>query len=89
MNKAELIDAVAEKTGQSKKATTESINSVFDAISEALKAEGKVQIPGFGTFAVKERAARDGINPRTKEKIRIEAVKTVKFAAGKALKDNL
>ena len=63
------------------------VNSVFDGITEALKTDGKIQLVGFGTFAVKERAARTGVNPKTGEKIEIAAGKAPSFAAGKSLKD--
>lgn len=86
MNKAELIDAIAEK-GLSKKDAEVALNATIEAIKEALKAGDKVQLAGFGTFAVKERAAREGINPRTGEKIAIAAAKVPTFAAGKNLKD--
>ncbi len=86
MNKAELIEAIAAK-GLSKKDAEVALNATIDAVKEALKAGDKVQLAGFGTFAVKERAAREGINPRTGEKIAIAAAKVPTFAAGKNLKD--
>ena len=87
MNKTELIAAVAEKTGQTKKSTEETIVATFDAITEALAAGGKVQLIGFGNFEVKERAARMGRNPQTGEPMDIAASKSPVFKAGKALKD--
>ena len=87
MNKAELIQAVAEKGGYSKKDAEVALTAVIDAITDALKAGEKVSIVGFGTFAVKERAARSGKNPQTGETIEIAASKAPAFVAGKALKD--
>ena len=87
MNKPELIDAVAQKTGQTKKATEQAVTAIFDAISAELAKGGKVQLIGFGSFEVKERAARTGRNPKTKEAIQIPASKSPAFKAGKALKD--
>lgn len=87
MNKTELIAAVAEKTGLSKKDSEAAIVATFGAITEALKAEDKVQVVGFGSFEVKKRAARSGRNPRTGETIEIAAAKLPTFKAGKALKD--
>ncbi len=87
MNKNELIAAVAEATGETKKATTAVINAAFDKIAEAMAAGDKVQLIGFGTFETHERAAREGVNPRTGEKVKIAACKSPAFKAGKALKD--
>ena len=87
MNKAELISAVAEKTGLSKKDSEKAITATFDAITASLEAGDKVQLVGFGTYSVKARAAREGRNPKTGETITIAASKTPAFAAGKALKD--
>lgn len=87
MNKTELIAAVAEKTGMSKKDTEAVVSATLCAITDALKAEGKVQLVGFGSFEVKTRAARTGLNPRTKEPVEIAATKVPVFKAGKALKD--
>ncbi len=88
MNKAELIDAIAAK-GLTKKDAEIALNATLDALEDALKAGDKVQLAGFGTFAVKERAAREGINPRTGEKIKIAATKVPTFTAGKNLKDSV
>ena len=87
MNKAELISAVAEKAGMSKKDSEKAINAAFESITEALVAGDKVQLVGFGSFETKERNARIGRNPRTKEEIEIPASKVPVFKAGKALKD--
>ena len=87
MNKTELIAAIAEKTGLSKKDSEAAVSAVVDTITEALKAEDKVQLVGFGSFEVKKRAARTGRNPRTGETIEIAAAKLPVFKAGKALKD--
>ena len=87
MNKAELISAVSEKTGLSKKDSEKAINATFDTIGESLEAGDKVQLVGFGVFDVKERAARIGRNPKTKEEIEIPASRVPTFKAGKALKD--
>ncbi len=87
MNKAELIAAVAEKTGMSKKDTEAVVAATFEAVTETLAKGDKVQLVGFGSFEVKKRAARLGRNPKTKETIKIEAAKVPVFKAGKALKD--
>ncbi len=87
MNKTELVNAVAEKAGLSKKDAEKVINATVDAITAALQAGDKVQLVGFGAFEVKTRAARTGRNPRTKETITIPASKSPVFKAGKALKD--
>ncbi len=89
MNKTELIAAVAEKTGLSKKDADAAIGATVDAIAEALKAGDKVALVGFGTFEVRERAERMGKNPQTGEAIKIAASKVPAFKAGKALKDAL
>jgi len=87
MNKAELIAAVAAKTGDTKKAAEESLNALVSAISDSLAKGDKVQLVGFGSFEVRKRAARKGRNPQTKEEIKIPASKAPVFKAGKALKD--
>ena len=87
MNKTELIAAVAEKTGMSKKDTEAVIAATLNTITEALAEEEKVQLVGFGSFEVKKREARTGLNPKTLEKIEIPASKAPVFKAGKALKD--
>ncbi len=87
MNKAELVSAVAEKTGMSKKDSEKAVNAAFDTITEALAAGDKVQLVGFGAFEVKERGARIGRNPKTKEEIEIPASRIASFKVGKALKE--
>ena len=87
MNKTELTAAVAEKTGLSKNAAAAAVQAVTDIITDELKAGRKVQIVGFGTFEVNERAAREGRNPQTGETMTISASRAPKFKAGKALKD--
>lgn len=87
MNKAELIAALSERTGASKKAAETSLNALVEVITEELKNDGKIQLVGFGTFEVRKRAARKGRNPQTKEEIKIPASKAPVFKAGKALKD--
>ncbi|CAA7599900.1 Bacterial DNA-binding protein [Acididesulfobacillus acetoxydans] len=87
MNKAELVAAVAEKTDMSKKDAEKAVNAVFTVIEETLAKLERVQLVGFGTFEVKERSERTGLNPQTKEKITIPASKVPGFKAGKALKD--
>ena len=89
MNKAELINAIVEKSEMSKKDAEVALSAVIDSIKDALKAGEKVQIVGFGTFSVKERAARTGKNPSTGEAIQIAACKVPAFAAGKALKEEI
>ena len=87
MNKAELVAAVAEKAGLSKKDSEKAVNAAFDAITGALVAGEKVQLVGFGAFEVKERGARVGRYPQTKEEITIPATRVATFKVGKALKD--
>jgi DNA-binding protein HU-beta len=87
MNKAELIATVAEVAGLSKKDSEKAVNATFEAITAALEAGEKVSLVGFGAFDVKERAARMGRNPRTKEEVEIPASRVPQFKAGKALKD--
>ena len=87
MNKAELINAVAEKTSLSKKDSEAAVNAALEAITATLADGDKVQLVGFGSFETKERNARIGRNPRTKEEIEIPASRVPAFKAGKALKD--
>ena len=87
MNKTDLVAAVAAKAEISKKDAEAAVAAVVSSITEALADGDKVALVGFGTFEVKERAARTGLNPRTKEKIEIPASKAPAFKAGKALKD--
>ena len=89
MNKTQLIDVVATKTGLKKKDAEAAVNAVNEAIVEALKAGDKVQLVGFGTFEVKARGERIGRNPATKEQITIPASKHPAFSAGKALKEKV
>ena len=87
MNKTELIAAVAEKTGMTKKDAERVINATFEAVTASLVKGEKVAVSGFGNFEVKAREARVGRNPRTKETIQIPATKLHAFKAAKALKD--
>ncbi len=87
MNKSELISSVAEAAGITKSAATKAVDGVFDAITNSLKSGTEVRLVGFGTFVVAQRAATEGRNPRTGEKIKIPASRQPKFRAGKALKD--
>lgn len=88
MNKSAVVDAVAAKTGHSKKDVEAFIEATLDVITNELQGgEGQVAFTGFGTFSVSNRAAREGINPATGEKIHISAVNVPKFKAGKSLKD--
>lgn len=87
MNKKELIKAVATKTGFSQKDIAEVVDVILGTITDALVDGNEVNIAGFGKFLVQERAAREGVNPRTGEALHIEASKAPKFKAGKALKD--
>ena len=87
MNKTELVAAIAEKTELSKKDVEKALKAFTDVVAEQLKNGEKVQLVGFGTFEVSERAAREGRNPLTGETMQIKASKSPKFKAGKALKD--
>ena len=87
MTKSDLISSVAEKTNLSKKDAEQAVSAVFDSITEALAADDKVQLVGFGSFEVRDRAARIGQNPSTHELIEIPASKVPAFKAGKGLKD--
>ena len=87
MNKADLVAAMAEKAGVSKKDAEASLKAFTDVVAEELKKGEKIQLVGFGTFEVSERAARTGRNPQTGKTMKIEACKAPKFKAGKALKD--
>ena len=89
MNKTELVAAMAEQTQLSKKDTEAALKAFVDVVAAELKNGGKVQLVGFGTFEVSERAAREGRNPHTGEPMSIAASKAPKFKAGKALKDAL
>ncbi|MBQ8199378.1 MAG: HU family DNA-binding protein [Lachnospiraceae bacterium] len=87
MNKAELVAAMADQAGLSKKDTENALKAFTDVVSEELKKGGKIQLVGFGTFEVSERAAREGRNPQSGAPMKIAASKAPKFKAGKALKD--
>ena len=87
MNKADLVAAVAAKTGDTKKNAEAAVNAFVDVVTESLKKGDKVQLVGFGSFEVRKRAARKGRNPQTKEEIKIPASKAPVFKAGKELKD--
>lgn len=89
MTKTDLIAQVAANTEMSKKNAEAAVNAVFEALGKAMADGEKISISGFGTFEVRERAARQGINPRTRETITIEASRNVVFKPGKALKDTL
>ena len=87
MNKTELIAAMADQAGLSKKDAEKALKAFTDVVADELKKDGKVQLVGFGTFEVSKRAAREGRNPQTGEAMKISACKAPKFKAGKALKD--
>lgn len=87
MTKSELITSVSEKAGMTKKDAEKAITAVIDTITEALSNGEKVQLVGFGTFEVRDRAERTGINPQTQQKIKIAATKTPAFKAGTTLKE--
>lgn len=89
MNKAELISAMAEKSGMTKKDSEKALNAFVESVEEALVKRDKVQLVGFGTFEVRERSARKGRNPQTGEEIDIPAASVPAFKAGKALKDSI
>lgn len=89
MNKTELVAAIADKAGISKKDSEAALKAFIDTVTEELKKGEKVQLVGFGTFEISERAAREGRNPQTGESMQISASKNPKFKAGKALKDQL
>jgi DNA-binding protein HU-beta len=89
MNKNELIDSVAAKTDLTKKDSTKVVDAFTEAVTEALAKGDKVQLVGFGTFEVRERAAREARNPQTGETIKVAASKAPAFKAGKAFKDLL
>ena len=89
MNKTELVAAMADKAGLSKKDAEKALVAFLDTVTDELKKGEKVQLVGFGTFEVRERAERTGINPQTKQTIKIAASKNPSFKPGKALKDTL
>ena len=87
MNKTELVEVMAQKSGLSKSDSEKALNAFTDTVTAELKKGNKIQLVGFGTFEVADRAARTGTNPQTKEKVKIAACKAPKFKAGKSLKD--
>ena len=87
MNKTELVAAMAENSGLSKKDAEKALNAFIESVENAVKSGDKVSLIGFGTFEARERAAREGKNPQTGEKIKIAACKVPAFKAGKAFKD--
>lgn len=89
MNKGDLVNAMAEKTGLSKKDTETSLNAFIDVVSDALAKKDKIQLVGFGTFETRERAARTGRNPQTGEELKISASTVPAFKPGKALKEKV
>lgn len=89
MSKATIIDLVAEKAGLTKSDASKAVNAFLEGVQEQIKQEGLLALVGFGTFKLKERAARKGRNPQTGEEIEIKAAKVVSFSAGKSLKDSV
>ncbi len=89
MNKTELITTVAEKTGSTKKDAEKVVNAVFEVISDEMAKGGRIQLVGFGAFETKDRPARVGRNPRTREAVQIPASTVPVFKAGKALKEKV
>ncbi len=89
MKKQELVKAIAAKSGMSLDAAAKSLNAFLDVVTESLQGGVEVNITGFGAFRVSERAARNGVNPKTGEKIKIAATKSPAFRAGKGLKDSV
>lgn len=89
MTKVELVSKIADKCGSTKKDAEKALNAVIESVTEALQAGDKVSLIGFGTFEVKERAARQGVNPKTGKALSISARKVPAFKAGKALKDSV
>jgi len=89
VNRNELVEAVSSKTDMKKSEASKAVDAVFDAIAVALKGGDEVRLVGFGTFSVASRAASEGRNPRTGEKIQIAASKQAKFKPGKGLRDSL
>jgi DNA-binding protein HU-beta len=89
MTKVDLVAQVAANTDMTKKDADKAVNAVFEAMSKALAEGEKISVSGFGTFEVRERAERQGTNPRTGERMTIEATRSVAFKQGKALKESL
>lgn len=86
MNKAELIEALQKRSGDTAAAAKRNVEHVLDIVQEQLKKGNRVSLPGFGTFTLHKRSARNGFNPLTQQKIKIKASKTVKFSVGTKLK---
>ncbi|MBU5616108.1 MULTISPECIES: HU family DNA-binding protein [Psychrobacter] len=89
MNKSELIDSIAEKSGLNKTQAGDALNAVMESVGQALEAGDSISLVGFGTFSVKDRKARTGRNPKTGEELAIPASKVPSFKAGKNLKERL
>lgn len=89
MNKSELVAMMAQKSNMTKKDSESALNALVESITETMKKGDKVSLVGFGTFETRKRSARTGINPRTKEEIKIPATNAPVFKAGKALKDSV
>ena len=89
MSKTELVELIASKAGLTKADASRALEATIEGITEGLKKEGKVALVGFGTFSAKKRAAREGINPLTKEPLKIPAKTVASFKAGSKLKDAL
>lgn len=87
MTKAELVTSVAEKSGLTKKDAEKALTAFIETVTDTLAQGDSIQLVGFGTFEVRERASREGVNPKTHEKITIDATKVPAFKAGRALKD--
>jgi len=89
MNKAELVEKIANQTGLTRKTSREAVDGIISAITDSLGREEKVTLVGFGTFQVRERKARRGVNPQTKGTIQIPAKKVPKFVSGKSLREKV
>jgi len=89
MNKADLVEKVANQTGLTKKVSREAVDAIISAITDSLTTEERVTLVGFGTFQVRQRKARKGVNPQTREAINIPAKKVPKFVAGKGLREKV
>lgn len=89
MNKSELVDSIAEKSGLNKTQASEALNAMMESVGEALENNESISLVGFGTFSVKDRKARTGRNPKTGEELQIPASRVPHFKAGKGLKDRL
>ena len=87
MNKAELVQEVANQTGLTRKTSREAVDAIISSIRDSLTREEKITLVGFGTFQVMERKARKGVNPQTRESIQIPAKKVPKFVAGRSLRE--